>query len=127
MSDYYPDRWILLKTGDEFKIFGSWCGGYTTGDSWRMNSGIKSVSVDIQNRIDAEQDIWSDYFSPDDTLRGVYKVYGYSGSVYHCPFASYGANIYAYGELLSLIDGTDTLQLSESEALRYMKAMSYNN
>lgn len=43
---YYPDNWVILKfMGDDphYRVLAGWSGGYTTGDSWRMNSGITSV------------------------------------------------------------------------------------
>lgn len=43
-----PDRWLLIWIDDGagppfVKVFGTWAGGYTTGDSWRLNSGIDNV------------------------------------------------------------------------------------
>ena len=40
---YTPDRWVLIDTGDTLKVFGTWYGGYTTGDSWQLSSGIKEI------------------------------------------------------------------------------------
>lgn len=47
MSSYIPDGWALIKAklSDEttlYKVLGSWSGGYLSGDSWRINSGITS-------------------------------------------------------------------------------------
>ena len=40
-----PNKWVILeiefKSGVEYKVFGSWTGGYLDGDSWRLNSGIE--------------------------------------------------------------------------------------
>lgn len=65
--EHSPDTWVILKItniGSEtfYKVLGGWSGGYTQGDSWRMNSGITSIEED--------DDYW--YFK------------GYSGSVYRC-------------------------------------------
>lgn len=43
-----PDRWMILAVDDGEsppfkKVFATWAGGYTTGDSWRLNSGIDKV------------------------------------------------------------------------------------
>ncbi len=50
MTDYTPDRWAVIKfdapDGPLHKVFGSWKGGYLDGDSWRMNSGVDSVTVE---------------------------------------------------------------------------------
>lgn len=72
MYPYTPDGWAIVKIGGDtphYKVFGSWRGGYTSGDSWRMNSGIKSVKKD------------GDYF----------MFYGKSGSVYRCHKDAYGS------------------------------------
>tara|TARA_R110000772_G_scaffold66361_2_gene147922 strand:- start:15531 stop:15890 length:360 start_codon:yes stop_codon:yes gene_type:complete len=63
---YTPHFWLPVKItskhGTVFKIFGVWRGGYLDGDSWRLNSGIKSIEED------------DEYF----------YVEGYSGSLYKC-------------------------------------------
>lgn len=64
--DYYPDNWVVLKITDHdyyvYKVLGGWSGGYATGDSWRMNSGIVKVEETDEH----------------------YLFHGTSGSVYHC-------------------------------------------
>ena len=67
MSDYCPDKWVVLKIEPKdapawYRLFGGWYGGYLGGDSWRMNSGITKI---------AELDTH-------------YAVYGESGSIYKC-------------------------------------------
>ena len=65
---YHPDKWLVLKfiTPDEtfYKLFACWAGGYTHGDSWKLNSGITSV-VAKGNTI---------------------EFLGNSGSIYSCKF-----------------------------------------
>lgn len=71
-----PHGWVVIKITDNFtdkhplvyKVFASWRGGYLDGDSWKMNSGIKSVE---------ETDTH-------------YIFHGYSGSEYHCDKRYYG-------------------------------------
>ena len=46
-----PDNWVLIKISvkdDEpfYKVLVGWSGGYLSGDSWRMNSGITKVEED---------------------------------------------------------------------------------
>lgn len=49
-----PDKWLLLKQSgesradskDTVRVFATWAGGYTTGDSWRLNSGTDVVTED---------------------------------------------------------------------------------
>ena len=87
MSDYYPDRWVVVKIDTEdhpsiYKVFASWSGGYLDGDSWKLNSGITKVTL-VDKR---------------------YEFEGSSGSVYSCGINSYGTNTYGHGILNNLID-----------------------
>lgn len=80
---YTPDNWVIIKfKGDEphYRVLAGWSGGYTTGDSWRMNSGITSHEFD------------GDYW----------HFYGSSGSCYKCYVDSYGlrmSNDYVFDRL----------------------------
>lgn len=84
--EYIPDKWVVVKitTNDEtlYKVFGSWIGGYLSGDSWRMNSGIESVSLD----------------------EDIIIFHGFSGSEYLCHKNSYGMTAYSSGVLLDAIE-----------------------
>ena len=51
-----------MTTRNVYKILGGWSGGYTQGDSYRLNSGITKIDTD------------GDY----------YVFSGHSGSVYRC-------------------------------------------
>lgn len=50
MSEYNPDKWVILKfkrpTDTFFKVLGSWYGGYLNGDSWRLSSGLERIEED---------------------------------------------------------------------------------
>lgn len=67
-----PDKWIVVQLihneTSVYKIFATWMGGYLDGDSWKLNSGIESVSNDDE----------------------YYYFKGYSGSVYKCHKNNYG-------------------------------------
>ena len=71
MSSFYrPDNWVVLKfNGDDphYRVLAGWSGGYTTGDSWRMNSGITEV----------------------EETEEYYCFKGSSGSTYRCDKDSY--------------------------------------
>lgn len=66
MTKYTPDSWAILRmtTPEEtiYKVLASWYGGYTTGDSWKLSSGITEVN----------------------DFEGYYDLPQYSGSSYHC-------------------------------------------
>jgi hypothetical protein len=87
MSDYTPDRWVVVKiTGNEYptyyKVFACWYGGYAGSDSWKLNSGITSVAFE----------------------NNVYYFNGSSGSVYECHKDTYGYNMYGGGVLNNMIE-----------------------
>jgi hypothetical protein len=86
MSDYNPDRWVVVEIETTkyklYKVFACWYGGWAGSDSWKLNSGITSVT---------KQD-------------GVYSFMGSSGSVYYCHENTYGTNMYGHGVLLNLIE-----------------------
>jgi hypothetical protein len=70
MSKYKPDNWVVIKiNGDDphYRILAGWSGGYTTGDSWRMNSGVTRV-----------EETGDSFF-----------FYGSTGSCYECGKESY--------------------------------------
>ena len=74
MSHYTPDNWVIIKLKGEdphYRVLAGWSGGYTTGDSWRMNSGIIKVEED----------------------EAFYYFYGSSGSRYRCCKESYRLRI----------------------------------
>lgn len=87
MSEYTPDRWLLLKiTNDKneshYRVFATWHGGYLGSDSWQMNSGITKVTEN------------TDY----------YFFEGASGSLYVCRKGSYGSTVYGENVLFEYIE-----------------------
>lgn len=81
MSNYNPDKWVMLKFNsngeDVYKILASWYGGFARGDTWQLNSGIVRIEEDGQ----------------------CYLFYGASGSVYRCHKSTYGMSSYTMGIL----------------------------
>ena len=82
-----PERWVIVEVdnGDEsfHRVYGSWAGGYTDGDRWKLNSGITKVEEDETH----------------------YYFYGYSGSCYKCHKKGYGvATSYCRGVLNNLVE-----------------------
>lgn len=78
MSYYNPDSWVIIHMkGDQphYKVLAGWSGGYTTGDSWRMNSGITECIE--------EDDHW--------------LFIGTSGSTYACHKDTYGLKMSTAG------------------------------
>lgn len=74
--EYTPDRWVIVKvtskTNTHHRVFAGWYGGFTQGDSWKMNSGITH---------------WED-------KGDYYAVHGKSGNVYNCYKVSSGMSAY---------------------------------
>lgn len=85
MSDYTPDRWMVLgiHTPEEiiYKVFATWSGGYAGGDEWKLNSGIVRAT-------------FADPY---------WEFDGSSGSVYRCHQDSYGTNGYGQAVLNNLL------------------------
>lgn len=85
MSEYCPDRWIILEMdyrdseGPICKVFGNWYGGYMGSDSWKLSSGICKV---------VEHD---DH----------YEFHNVSGSIYKCYKHEVGTSGYGAGVLNS--------------------------
>jgi len=51
MREYHPDSWKIIvieskEHGTIYKVLASWYGGFARGDSWKISSGIESVSID---------------------------------------------------------------------------------
>jgi hypothetical protein len=86
MSDYTPDRWVVIKIPTDskplYKVFACWYGGYGGSDSWKINSGITKVTEN----------------------NNYYQFEGYSGSIYHCYKDSYGTNFYGGSVLNGFIE-----------------------
>jgi hypothetical protein len=86
MSQYTPDRWVVLELISPKqtirKVFAGWYGGYLGSDTWKLNSGITDIR---------EQD---DLFEFD----------GYSGSTYFCHRNSYGMSGYMHSVLTSWLN-----------------------
>lgn len=93
MPDYYQFIRITSQhdTSSITKLFCVWVGGYTQGDSWKMNSGV--------SKIEKAEHGWN--------------VYGHSGSCYTV-FAEGGGNMNAYGSnvLQGIVSKTGALEFN---------------
>lgn len=92
MSTYLPDTWVVLRFDipeieRHYRVLAGWSGGYTQGDSWRMNSGI--------TKIEAMGDGWL-------------LIHGETGSIYQCHEKSYGLRMSTAGTYNSLIEKYST-------------------
>ena len=81
MSEYTPDKWVVIEIAMEGntvqRILSSWYGGWAGSDSWRLSSGITGV----------------------EELEDSYIIKNESGSVYTCYKGRYGMSAYAMGVL----------------------------
>jgi len=89
-----PERWVILRLPDNnYKVFGTWSGGYLDGDRWKLNSGIEKV--------DQDDDFY--YFT------------GFSGSCYKCNKRSYGvATLYGQSVLNKIINTNEQIELMDN-------------
>ena len=66
MSEYNPDRWVIVKIKNKnetfYKVLGGWSGGYLDADSWRLSSGVEKI----------------------EEKGNYYLIHNYSGSIYKC-------------------------------------------
>jgi hypothetical protein len=85
---YYPDRWLILKMPECYKVFAVWCGGYLTGDSWKLNSGITKVEE------------FDEY----------YLFHGHSGSIYNCHKNGYGSSSYGYSVIMGFGESVEIVR-----------------
>ena len=97
MSSYTPDRWVMLEiTGKNSepirKIFAGWYGGFASGDSWKLNSGVTNIRVDDS---------------------GHYEFDGQSGSTYHCHVNTHGMSSYMFSVLASWRDMYPSVDIKE--------------
>ena len=86
-TEYTPDAWVIVRFVEDtlnmitYKVFAQWYGGYTQGESWKINSGIVSVEED----------------------GNCYLFKGYSGSVYRCHKNNYRYTGYGYSVLAGIL------------------------
>ncbi len=77
MSEYTPDRWVILYITSDTeppirRIFAGWTGSYLYGDAWKASSGI-TETLEFDDR---------------------YEFVNYSGSRYICYKTRYGMTGY---------------------------------
>lgn len=102
-NTYSPDRWVIVGTGETFKVFGNWSGGYLDGDSWRLSSGLEKVEQDPEDE---------DYL----------LMHNWSGSIYRCHkqaegMTGFGATIYGSWKKLDEGDKLSIVTLDEFNAI----------
>lgn len=104
---YESDNWVIVRIKPEdgsvagWKVLTGTSGGYTTGDSWRMNSGIK------------DYDVLSDHI----------LFHGYSGSTYKCMKDAETVRMNIAGVLRQLIETGMAEQQSFSDFEKEFKGL----
>ena len=106
---YHPDGWKLVKMTNlnsetHYRVFAVWRGGYLSGDSWKLNSGVTEATFN---------DL-------------AYEFTGSSGSIYHCNIDSYGLSYYGESVLDNLIekykDSVTIEPLKKEEMIQIVKS-----
>lgn len=87
MSEYHPDRWVVISVQPKdqpkwYRVFATWWGGFATGDSWQLNSGIVQCYAEGNK----------------------YVFQGESGSLYYCGNQGYGTSGFTSSVLNTIID-----------------------
>lgn len=80
MSEYTPDRWVILEidTGTEKmkRALSGWYGGYLSGDSWRLSSVIVEM-----NETETGYEFTTESGSHYTLHNSAYGLSGYTGSI----------------------------------------------
>ena len=107
MSEYTPDKWAIVEIRSPsesiYKVMASWYGGYLGSDSWKISSGIVSVT---------------------NTEDG-YEFLNHSGSIYKCHKSAYGMSGYTASIYLNLEKQNNeeiqirALKQDEAEGLKF--------
>lgn len=115
MSEYKPDRWVLVKLEPQedpkldtyYRVFATWYGGFANGESWKLSSGIKTSTLKEDN---------------------FYSMLQSSGSTYRCHKESYGTSAWSFGVLSNIIENSRDFvkmtMLSEEEAISFLETLN---
>jgi len=100
MSTYTPDCWIIVKIqsiGKEpyYRILAGWYGGFTTGDSWKLSSGIEK-SFDRGDHYEILNASGSTYIC----YKGGHGLSGYTAGIY----SHYAVDCRANGMLFEQVE-----------------------
>lgn len=111
MSVYNPDRWKMVKItnnkgNSHYRVFAIWYGSYTSGESWKLNSGVTKAIFNEKNNS--------------------YEFHGSSGSVYVCHRNGYGTSGYGMGVLKNLKENSTDLVIEELEETENFLELPYN-
>jgi hypothetical protein len=98
--DYVPHGWVLGWHKGDLRVFCSWSGKYLDGDSWRLNSKVRTVDFDEYAYIINKE-----------------------GSSYQLSVRNYG-RISAYNHsVLSNLEGKGFEVLNEAEAFNELEVL----
>ncbi len=54
MRQYTPNRWVLVKINNRgdahYRFLAGWYGGFTSGDSWKLSSGLVEDKLTIDKQ-----------------------------------------------------------------------------
>ena len=127
MSNYTPDRWVMLKFsseehGDVYKVLASWYGGFSGSNSWKLSSGTVKAEEGCNYH---DETRWNHELQLEVETKGVaYPYYEFlqsSGSTYRCYKNSYGMSAYTAGifngfetEVAAMTNGTTLTVMDEN-------------
>lgn len=100
MSEYKPDRWLIVKISPTesppiYKVLGSWYGGYSGSDSYRFSSGITKIKENTNH----------------------YEIDNHSGSKYICYKTAEGVSSYAYSVYMEFKEKLEDSNMGRMETI----------
>jgi hypothetical protein len=82
MSQYTPDKWVVVKidSGEEStqKVLASYYGGYAGSNTWKLSSEIRTI-IDYEDYYEFRCESGSIYIC----YRDAYGMSGYTASIYN--------------------------------------------
>ena len=106
MNKYLPDGWVIIKLNDtDYRVYGTWNGGYVDSDHWRVNSGCTKAMFNDQLRY--------------------YEVNGNSGSTYFLYLNRYDkfSSWYLRSTLEDICKMNNAVVLSAEETIQFLESI----
>lgn len=120
MSTYNPDRWVIVEINSQehglvYKVLGSWGGGYTQGQSWKLSSGFDMSLFAEETSTHYRIDNFSGSVYEVSKHKAAYGMTSFAISVYE----SFVRDIAKFGGSIRIVDREDVpkiLRMRDAES-----------